>query len=39
MGHTEVAALLQQTLDNEKLTDVALTTIAEGFVNEGATAE
>jgi len=39
MGHTEVAALLQQTLDNEKSTDVALTEIAESFVNEQAAAE
>lgn len=39
MGHTEVANLLQQTLDNEKLTDVALTKVAEGFVNEQAATE
>ena len=39
MGHTEVANLLQQTLDNEKLTDVALTKVAEGFVNEQASTE
>ncbi|MEJ6982190.1 ferritin-like domain-containing protein [Pedobacter sp. P351] len=39
MGHTKVANLLQQTLDNEKLTDVALTKVAEGFVNEEASAE
>ncbi|RZL50165.1 MAG: ferritin-like domain-containing protein [Pedobacter sp.] len=39
MGHTEVQNLLQQTLDNEKDTDVALTQIAEGFVNESATQE
>jgi len=39
MGHTEVADLLQQTLDNEKATDVALTEIAESFVNEQASAE
>ena len=39
MGHNEVAQLLQQTLDNEKNTDVALTKIAESFVNEQATAE
>ncbi|TZF83104.1 ferritin-like domain-containing protein [Pedobacter sp. BS3] len=39
MGHTEVASLLQQTLDNEKETDVALTKVAEGFVNEQAAAE
>lgn len=39
MGHTDVASLLQQTLDNEKSTDVALTEIAESFVNEKAAAE
>jgi len=39
MGHTEVADLLAQTLENEKATDVALTAIAEGFVNEQAVAE
>jgi ferritin-like metal-binding protein YciE len=39
MGHTDVQNLLQQTLDNEKETDVALTTIAENFVNEAATKE
>ena len=39
MGHTEVADLLLQTLDNEKATDVALTGIAESFVNEQAAAE
>lgn len=39
MGHTEVASLLQQTLDNEKATDVALTEVAESFVNEQAAAE
>jgi ferritin-like metal-binding protein YciE len=39
MGHTDVVALLQQTLDNEKATDVALTQIAESFVNEQASAE
>lgn len=39
MGHTDVVDLLQQTLDNEKATDVALTVIAEGFVNEEAAAE
>lgn len=39
MGHTEVAELLQQTLDNEKATDVALTEVAESFVNEQAAAE
>ncbi|RZJ20288.1 MAG: ferritin-like domain-containing protein [Acinetobacter sp.] len=39
MGHTDVEELLQQTLDNEKETDVALTTVAEGFVNEAAIQE
>jgi ferritin-like metal-binding protein YciE len=39
MGHTDVADLLQQTLDNEKATDVILTQIAESFVNEQAAAE
>ncbi len=39
MGHNDVEALLQQTLDNEKETDVALTTVAESFVNEAATQE
>ncbi|EDM35504.1 hypothetical protein PBAL39_07450 [Pedobacter sp. BAL39] len=39
MGHTDVAELLQFTLDNEKATDVALTGVAESFVNEQAAAE
>ncbi|MGZ3872264.1 MAG: YciE/YciF ferroxidase family protein [Mucilaginibacter sp.] len=39
MGHTEVAQLLQQTLDNEKATDVALTQAAESMINEAAVAE
>lgn len=39
MGHTEVAELLQFTLDNEKATDVALTQVAESFINEQAAAE
>jgi len=39
MGHSEVAELLQFTLDNEKATDVALTEIAESFINEQAVAE
>jgi ferritin-like metal-binding protein YciE len=39
MGHTDVVELLQQTLDNEKETDVALTQVAEGFVNDQAAAE
>ena len=39
MGHTDVAELLQFTLDNEKATDVALTEVAESFINEQAAAE
>ncbi|MFC5284925.1 ferritin-like domain-containing protein [Pedobacter alpinus] len=39
MGHTEIEKLLSQTLDNEKETDVALTKIAESFVNEEAVNE
>ncbi len=39
MGHTDVADLLQQTLDNEKATDEALTQAAESMVNEAAAAE
>ena len=39
MGHTDVADLLSQTLENEKATDVALTTLAESTINEPAAAE
>ncbi|MBB5394736.1 MULTISPECIES: ferritin-like domain-containing protein [unclassified Mucilaginibacter] len=39
MGRDDVAELLQQTLDNEKATDEALTTCAESLVNEQAVAE
>ncbi|WP_316803291.1 ferritin-like domain-containing protein [Pedobacter nototheniae] len=39
MGHTAVVELLTRTLENEKETDVALTEIAEGFINEEAAAE
>lgn len=39
MGHTEVAELLQFTLDNEKVTDVALTQVADSFINQQAAAE
>ena len=39
MGRDDVADLLAQTLENEKATDVALTTVAEGFINEQAVAE
>jgi ferritin-like metal-binding protein YciE len=38
MGHSDVADLLQQTLDNEKATDEALTTVAENFINVQAVA-
>ena len=36
MGHTEAAALLQETLDEEKAADEKLTTIAENGVNQEA---
>lgn len=39
MGHTDVADLLQTTLDNEKATDVALTEIAVSSINEQAATE
>ncbi len=39
MGHSDIVDLLQQTLDNEKATDVALTVIAEDSINEEAVAE
>ncbi|MFC4760070.1 YciE/YciF ferroxidase family protein [Solitalea agri] len=39
MGHTEVANMLEQTLENEKATDVALTVIAESFINDEASQE
>ena len=39
MGRDDVAALLQQTLDNEKTTDEALTGVAESLVNAEAVAE
>lgn len=39
MGHTDVQDLLQQTLDNEKETDVALTELAVSCVNEAAAQE
>ena len=39
MGHTDVVQLLQQTLDNEKETDVALTKVAESFINQQAATE
>jgi len=39
MGRDDVADLLQQTLDNEKATDEALTSCAESLVNQQAVAE
>jgi len=36
MGHTEVAALLQQTLDEEKAADQKLSALAEGGINQAA---
>ncbi len=39
MGHTDVADLLQQTLDNEKATDEALTEAAETMINQAAVQE
>jgi ferritin-like metal-binding protein YciE len=39
MGHTDVVDLLQQTLDNEKATDIALTEVAVASINDAAAAE
>ena len=39
LGETNVARLLQQTLDEEKAADLTLTQIAEGSVNEDAAEE
>lgn len=39
MGHTEAEKLLSETLENEKVTDVALTKLAESFINEQASEE
>jgi len=39
MGHIDVAELLQQTLDNEKATNDALTDAAETIVNHAAAQE
>ena len=39
MGHTDVAELLAQTLENEKATDVALTEAAVASINQEAAAE
>ncbi len=36
MGHDEVAQLLQETLDEEEAANEALTTLAEGGINEAA---
>ncbi|MBC8054145.1 MAG: ferritin-like domain-containing protein [Sphingobacteriaceae bacterium] len=39
LGLSEAAALLEETLEEEKNTDIKLTQIAESFVNESAKAE
>jgi ferritin-like metal-binding protein YciE len=39
LGHSEVATLLERTLEDEKATDARLTQIAEGLVNPEAAAE
>lgn len=39
LGNDEVTKLLNSTLENEKATDVALTKIAESYVNNEAAAE
>ncbi|HEY4325096.1 MAG TPA: ferritin-like domain-containing protein [Mucilaginibacter sp.] len=39
MGHSDVVDLLNQTLENEKATDEALTQAAESSINEQAAAE
>lgn len=39
MGHTDVVNILTEVLENEKATDVALTEVAEGFINEQAAEE
>ncbi|SKB81969.1 YciE/YciF ferroxidase family protein [Daejeonella lutea] len=39
LGLTDAAELLETTLEEEKTTDVGLTVIAEGFVNEAASQE
>ena len=39
LGYTEAAALLEETLNEEKTADQLLTTVAESFVNEQARAE
>lgn len=39
MGHNDVVKLLNETLENEKATDIALTKIAEGYINKEASEE
>lgn len=39
MGHNDVVKLLNETLENEKATDVALTKIAESYINKEASEE
>jgi ferritin-like metal-binding protein YciE len=39
LGHDEVASLLEETLDEEKETDLKLTGIAESYVNQAAADE
>ena len=39
MGRNDVADLLAKILENEKATDVALTTVAESFINKAAAKE
>ncbi|WP_421943096.1 ferritin-like domain-containing protein [Pedobacter sp.] len=39
MGRADIADLLSETLENEKATDVALTEIAEGAINDAAASE
>ncbi|AFD06594.1 YciE/YciF ferroxidase family protein [Solitalea canadensis] len=39
MGHNDVVKLLNETLENEKATDIALTKIAEGYINKKASKE
>lgn len=39
LGYPDAQSLLEQTLEEEKKTDVLLTQIAEGFVNEAAKSE
>jgi ferritin-like metal-binding protein YciE len=36
LGHTSVAELLQETLDEEKAADAKLTEVAESYINEAA---